>query len=208
VSGDPTLWQRGDCRPLLLRGVLRVYADRIVQAAEFCVTQLEPFQFTWILADMCGWYRNAKFILEINGPGEAVMTEFRHLQTLLDTGRLVAQHNESTNARDDLELVGGYGERKRRPPSPLMNVRNYLYHRPDAFGAQYNQHWKTTAVNKPAIMTQLGDQYMMSKLIINSVQAIGEMKTLTRKGGYIEADGKAKDDRAVALALGVRCWID
>ncbi len=34
------------------------------------------------------------------------------------------------------------------------------------------------------------------------------MKTLTRKGGYIEADGKAKDDRAVALALGVRCWID
>src|SRR5262249_5562356 len=148
------------------------YSDRLVQCAEFCTPTVEPFQFTWIIADLCGWYKNARFILEINGPGEAVMTEFRHLQTLLDTGKIQPHRYEEDTAEgtdDDFRNRGG-----RRPPSPLLNIRNYLYHRPDAFGAQYNIHWKTNQQNKTAILTQLGDQFMMGKLIINSVYALAE----------------------------------
>jgi hypothetical protein len=209
VAADPAYGSGPDADRYCCQ-VLRVYSDRLVQCAEFCTPTIEPFQFTWVLADLCGWYKNAKFILEINGPGEAVMTEFRHLQTLLDTGRLVAAaYSEQTEA--DLEVMGGFGEMqraRRRPPSPLVNVRNYLYHRPDAFGSQYNVHWKTSQNNKPVIMTQLGDQFLIGKLVINSVGAVDELKTLTRTGGQILADGKNKDDRAVALALGTRCWID
>src|SRR5262249_18308353 len=89
VAADPAYASR-DTPDRFCAQVLRAYSDRLVQVAEFCTTTIEPFQFSWIIADLCGWYKNARFILEVNGPGEAVLTEFRHLQTLLATGRLVA----------------------------------------------------------------------------------------------------------------------
>jgi hypothetical protein len=205
VAADPAYGSSETADRYCLQ-VGRCYADRIVQVAEYCVANVEPFQFTWVLADLCGWYKNARYILEVNGSGEAVATEFRHLQTLLDAGKMVRAAEGAEEGEEDLETMGGM--RQRRPPSPLANVRTYLYHRPDALSGSYAFHWKMTQSNKPTVMTQLGDQFMLGKLIINSVQALGEMKTLTKKGGQIEADGKAKDDRAVALALMIRAWID
>jgi len=43
------------------------------------------------------------------------------------------------------------------------------------------------------------------------VPALTELQTLVRlENDYssIEADGKHHDDRAIALAMGVRCWLD
>jgi hypothetical protein len=96
---------------------------------------------------------------------------------------------------------------KNRIKSPLRNVRDYLYHRADTLTGTYNVQWKM-GQNKPVIMTQLGDQFMIGKLVVYSVPALWEMKRLVRDGMSIEGDGSAKDDRPVALAMGVRCWID
>ena len=57
-------------------------------------------------------------------------------------------------------------------------------------------------------MTQLGDHYMMGNLVVNSIPCLDEMRHLARKGDQIEAEGSNKDDRAIALALCVRAWID
>jgi hypothetical protein len=198
VAADPA-YASSDTADRFCLQVVRLYADRLVQVAEFAVRNMQPFQFTWVLADLCGWYGNCRYILEINGPGEAVMTEFRHLKTLLDTGKLVAprQDDEADDPQDG-----------RRPPSPLANVSQYLFHRPDAISGSWSIQWKTTAFNKPVLMNSMGDHYMMGNLVVNSVPALAEMKKLVRKGMQIEADGNAKDDRAVALALGTRVWID
>jgi hypothetical protein len=182
--------------------ILRCYADRLIQCAEFCVAQLPPFQATWVLLDLCGWYRNARWIVEIDGPGEAVMGEFRHLKTLLDTGRLKPPPGT------DEEIERSPEEERKRSRSWLQNVREYLYHRPDALTSGYNMQWKTTGINKPVIMTQLQDHFLMDHLVINSVPALHEMRKLVRDDTQIEGEGKHKDDRPVALAMGVRCWLD
>lgn len=204
VAADPA-YGASDTADRFCVEVLRCYSDRLEQVAEFCTTACEPFQFTWVLADLCGWYGSCRWILEIQGPGAAVMTEFRHLQTLLSTGKL-AMPGVEPDEEPGIDPATG---RPRRPaPSPLANVRTYLYHRPDALSGSYNIHWQTSHTTKPPMMAAFGDYFLMGQLIVNSVQAHVEMKTLVRKGISVEADGNKKDDRPLALAMGVRAWID
>jgi len=177
---------------------LRCYGDRLVQVAEFCVPNIAPIQFTWVIADLCGWYNNCRWIIELNGPGAAVMGEFRNMQTLLSQGLLAAPPEDPDETEDAA---------KKRSKSALRNVRDYLYHRPDALSASYNLQFKM-GQNKESVMTQFADQFLIGQLIINSVPALWEMRKLVRKGMSIEADGSGKDDRPVALALGVYAWLE
>jgi hypothetical protein len=201
VAADPS-YGRGKNSDRHCIQVFRCYADKLVQVAEFCLAQIPPFQLTWILLDLCGWYGYARWIVEIDGPGEAVMTEFRHLRTLLDTGKLAGPWEEEEAQPSDGEAP------RRRPRSPLRNVRDYLYHRPDALTPTFNQQWKTTNINKPVIMTQLQDHFLMEHVVINSVMCLYEMRHLVRVDSQIEAEGTYKDDRPMAAAMGVRCWLD
>jgi hypothetical protein len=170
--------------------VFRVYADGMDQVAEFISPTIKTYQFTWIIAHLAGLYANARLILEINGPGEAVLTEFRNLKTQLSAG-LITPKDENQNIRN-----------------VLLNVRNYLYTRADSMGGGAQLHWKTTATNKLVIFNQFRDGFSIGQIRIRSVECLEEMKKIVQDGISIKGEGSAKDDRVMACALATRGWID
>ena len=170
--------------------VCRVFADGIDQVAEFCTTQMRPYQFAWVIAHLCGAYSNARLLMEINGPGEAVFTEFRHIQTLITS----AQYK---NKVEELGLKNIF-----------QNIRNYYYKRADSLGAASALHWKTNWNNKAAIYTTMRDNFSLGTLKIRSSECIREMSHIVQTGVNIEGEGNNHDDRPMALCLAVRAWVD
>jgi hypothetical protein len=169
--------------------VCRCYADRLVQVAEYCTTRPETFQIAWVMAHLAGSYKNVWINLEVSGPGYAVMEELRHLKQLLASGALT-----STASAADPEVFGA--------------VRWYLYHRPDSMSAGYVYNWKTTADNKLTICNQLRDSYTLRQVRVRSIPLLDEMTHVVQDGGKIEASGRKKDDRVMAMALATKAWIE
>lgn len=183
--------------------VCRLYSDKIVQVAEFCDPNVQPFQFAWVLIHLCGWYEDCRYILELNGSGEAVFTEMRHLKTLLETGRLYPQR-ASANDPTPEEI-----ENEQSWRNMLAKIRQYLYRRADSLtGGAFAIHMKTTLESKFTFMTQMADRFMLDQFEVNSVRALGEMRTLRKDGRSIQPETKRKDDRVVTLGLATRAYID
>lgn len=169
--------------------VLRCYADKIEQVAEFASPSVQPHQFAWVLASLMGWYGRSRLMLEINGPGVAVWQEYSGLKRILTNGYLRKE-------ADELGLKNFF-----------VNCKNYLYSRPDALiPGQGSVHWKTTGVNKVAMMERLRDFLTNGGLILRSQEVIDEMRTVTRDGDSIRSEGADHDDRVLALAMGILCW--
>lgn len=189
VGADPAVGESEWSGDLFAIQILRCYADRVVQVAEFADTDLIPYQFAWILGHLLGYYKNVWLNLEVNGPGSTVFQGLRHLRQLMNTtAKIETKERGLTNIFD--------------------NVRQYLWHRPDSMGAQYAYHTKTNQDLKRQIFIQVKDALSTHSLEVKSVKAYEEMHTIIREGGWIGADGTKKDDRTMALALAVRHWID
>lgn len=200
LSGDPA-YSGSEESDFFVATVCRVYGDRIVQVAEFATRNMADYQFAWVMAYLANMYGNCRMILEINGPGEAVLTEFRHLRTMLETGKFsISRKNDPLSAEDQ--------EHNQRFKTFLRGVGDYMYHRPDSFSGGYNAQWKTTGALRETIMIQLRDQLILGALKVRSHEALFQMKRLRQEARMIQPEGKTKDDRAVALAMAVRCWID
>jgi len=170
--------------------VMRCYADKVNQVAEYATDAPESYQITWVMAHLAGCYRNVWLNLEVNGPGRAIMQEMKNLKNLLDNGYL-KQAAEEVGARE-----------------VFMAVRWYLYHRPDSPGPGYLYGWQTTADNKITIYNQLRDTYALRQISIRSVPMLTEMERIVQDGSDIGAQGRSKDDRTFAAALGVKAWIE
>ncbi len=169
--------------------VLRCYADRLEQVAEYCTSDINTYQFAWVIAHLAGAYKNVMVNLEITGPGQAVWNEIQNMQ------RMGIRPDLAPGAFDDI----------------LANISFYLYHRPDSLGGGYNYHWKTTADTKERMMSHLKDEFERGVLKLNSVPAIEEMRTIVRDGSDIKASGRAKDDRVISLGLAVMAfkeWVE
>lgn len=168
--------------------VLKCYADKVEQVAEFASPSVPAHQFAWLCASLCGWYKYCYFILEINGPGEAVWQEYRSLP------RILQGYNKKAAEERGLRNI-------------FTNVRNYIYQRADSLGAGSVLQFKTQSQTKVAIMERLRDFHSNGTLLIRSAAALEEMRTVTRSGDQIRAEGSTnKDDRAISLALGCRAW--
>ena len=190
IGADPAYGSSDDADRYCAQ-IFRVYADGMDQVAEFVSPTVRTYQFTWIIAHLAGLYANAKLILEINGPGEAVLTEFRNLRTQLQTG-----------------MLNGTKEEKQGVKNVLLNVRNYLYTRADSLGGGGALHWKTTGQNKLVIFNQLRDGFSLGQIRVRSLECLEEMKKIVQDGITIKGEGSAKDDRVMAAALATRAWID
>lgn len=172
--------------------VLRCYADGIDQVAEYAWPLIDTRQFAWVIASLEGWYSGEKSIVyrivEINGPGEATWRELISLKQQLAHGYFGTQ------------LV------ERGLQNIQRNVRNYLYQRSDSQHPGQAYQWKTATQLKVAILERLRDFTNNGMLRIKSLDTLEEMRTITREGDEIGAQGQAKDDRVMSLAMGVRCW--
>jgi hypothetical protein len=172
--------------------VLRCYADGVEQVAEYAFPLVNTSQFAWVIASLLGWYAGERnevyFILEINGPGEAVWNEMRSLKHHLQRGY----------QREEVD--------ERGLKNIFRNVRDYIYNRSDSMSAGFAWQWKTQTQLKVAIMERLRDFTGNGKMVLRSQDTLEEMKSVAREGDSIKAQGSKKDDRVIALAMGIRCW--
>jgi len=161
--------------------VFRVYADGLEQVACFATSELNTYQFAWIIAHLAGAYKNSTLNLEINGPGQAVINELKNL-------RRQAAAMGSALGKDLMDVYA--------------NMQNYIWRRNDTLGGMSNSiGWLTTSATKERMLTYMKDFFERGMMDIYDMDTIEEMKTMVRDGGSIEASGRNKDDRVIAAAL-------
>ena len=161
--------------------VFRVYADGLEQVASFATSELNTYQFAWIIAHLAGAYKNSTLNLEVNGPGQAVINELKNL-------RRQAAAMGSAMGKDLMDVYA--------------NMQNYIWRRNDTLGGMSNTiGCLTTADTKERMLTYMKDFFERGMMDIYDMDTIEEMKTMVRDGGSIEASGRNKDDRVIATAL-------
>jgi hypothetical protein len=168
--------------------VFRCYADGMEQVAEFATSELNTYQFAWVIAHLAGAYKNSTLNLEVNGPGQAVINELRNLKRL-------AANMGGAMGRD---LMNVYG-----------SMSNYIWRRNDTLGGMSNSiGWLTTAATKERMLSYMKDYFERGMLDVYSTDLIEEMKTIVRDGSSIMASGRNKDDRVIATALAAAAYAE
>jgi hypothetical protein len=191
IGADPA-YGSGDGADKFCIEIFRAYADGMDQVAEFTSPHIKTYQFAWIIAHLCGVYGNARFLLELNGPGEAVLVEFRNLSQMLQNGLIHPKDQETTPSIKNI----------------LASVKTYLYTKQDVFSGNAAPHWRTSFQNKVVILNQFRDCFTLGQIKVVSTELLSEMEKIVQNGLEIKGDGNAKDDRVIASALATRAWID
>jgi hypothetical protein len=145
--------------------VYRCYADGLDQVAEFCTSELNTFQFAWVICYLAGAYRNSTLNLEVNGPGQAVINEMRNLK------------------RQATSMGGQEGKSLH---DVLGNMQHYLWRRNDNFGNVSNSiGWVTTHNSKERMLNYFKDYFERNMLQVYSTELLDEMKGIVRDQGTI-----------------------
>jgi len=163
--------------------VYRCYANGLDQVAEFATSEMNTYQFAWVIAHLAGAYKNSTLNLEINGPGQAVINEIRTLK------RMAVSMNNKMGS-DLMDVLG--------------NMSNYLWRRNDSLsGPSMSIGFLTTSSTKERMLAYMKDFFEREMMNVMSMDLLEEMKTIVREDGFIGAPGRAKDDRVIASALAV-----
>ncbi len=172
--------------------IFRCYADGIDQVAEYAYPLISTKHLAHVLAGVMAWYGNEPmsevyYILEIQGPGGAVMQELKSLRFQIDNGYAPLEEQGIKNI--------------------FRNVKQFIYSRPDALGGGGSAwHWKTSISNKVQVLEELRGFVGNEQMRIRSHDLVEEMKTIARDGDSIAAEGDMKDDRVLAAALAAHYW--
>lgn len=166
--------------------ILRCYSDKAVQVVELCTDDFaDTRQYTWAICHLAGFYGgprgNCMLSLELQGPGGAVWNEIINLR----------------------RLAGTYlaGDPRRQIFQVLTLIRDFLYKRQDSMGRPSVYQWQTNTKEKGRVLNQLKSYFNMDRIVINSTGCLEEFRKVTQSGDKIEAEGSAKDDRVMALAI-------
>jgi hypothetical protein len=157
------------------------------QVAEFATSELNTYQFAWLICYLAGAYTNSTLNLEVNGPGQAVINEIRNLKrqaNVLPPQQARELHNV------------------------LAHMSHYMWRRNDSFGISNSIGWVTTHSSKERMLNYLKDYFERGMLNIYSEECIDEMKGIVRDGGTIAAAGRSKDDRVIAAALAAAAYAE
>ena len=168
--------------------VFRVYADGLDQVAEFATSELNTYQFAWVIAHLAGAYKNSTLNLEVNGPGQAVINELKNLKRL-------AAAIQGPMAKDMMDVLG--------------SMQNYIWRRNDTMGGLSNSiGFLTTSSSKERMLSYMKDYFERGMMGIFSMDTLEEMKGIVREDGFIGAPGRGKDDRVIATALATIAWAE
>ena len=185
IGADPA-YGSSDWADRFCLSVWRCYADGMEQVAEFATSELNTYQFAWVISHLAGAYKNSTLNLEMNGPGQAVVNELRNLK------------------RQAMSVGGSYG---RDLMDVLGHMQNYLWRKNDTLSGPSNSiGWVTTSATKERMMSYFKDNFERGMMRVRSVDLIEEMKTVRRDGGSIMAAGRGKDDRVIAAALAAAAY--
>jgi hypothetical protein len=168
--------------------VARCFSDKLVQVAEFVSPVISTYQCAWVLAHLCGYFRNVMPLIELNGPGEAVFNQLNDLRT--QTAQMAA------SASGDIDLRNVF-----------TAMRSFLYKRADSIGGQgYAREWRMSGNNKPPLLSGFKDSFELNRHVLNSLPLLEEMRHIVIDGGSIGAMSGHKDDRVIAAALAHEAW--
>ena len=113
--------------------VFRCYSDGMEQVAEFATSEMNTYQFAWVIAHLAGAYKNSTLNLEVNGPGQAVLNEIKNL-------RRQAASMGNKMGKDLMDVFG--------------SMSNYIWRRNDTMGGISNSlGWLTTAATNERMMS-------------------------------------------------------
>jgi hypothetical protein len=161
--------------------VFRCYADGLDQVAEFATSEMNTYQFAWVIAHLAGAYKNSTLNLEVNGPGQAVINEIRNLKRMASSMGGPVGHGL-------LDVLG--------------SMQNYIWRRNDTLGGISNSiGYLTTSSTKERMLNYMKDYFEREMMGIYSMDLLEEMKGIVRDNGYLGAPGRGKDDRVIATAL-------
>ena len=168
--------------------MLRCYADRIVQVAEVGSASWTEQQFAWVIAHLTGWYGDCMLNLEMQGPGATVYNELWNLKYR------AASFTAKDPRLEAFDVVG--------------RVRDYLYKRQDSIHGNFAYQWQTNAREKIRMMSTLRGYFEREMVEINSPACLQQFRNVHRNGDQIGGEGRAKDDRVIALAIAGVAWND
>lgn len=192
IGGDPSGGGGGEADDHSIQ-VLRCYADRVVQVAEFQDNSMLTYQFAWVLAHLCGAYRDHLANIEVTGIGAAVPAEVRNLRMLAQRGIIQAE----AGSDQIMNFIGA--------------VRWFLYQRSDTLGGAGNViNWKTNSDNKHEIYSGLRDSLMLRRVELRSIRLVEQMQAVIEdEGGWIGAgpDTGLNDDLVSAVVLAHHTWV-
>ena len=161
--------------------VFRCYANGLDQVAEFATSELNTYQFAWVIAHLAGAYKNSTLNLEVNGPGQAVINEIRNLKRMASA----------------MGGPMGYGLM-----DVLGSMQNYIWRRNDTLGGLSNSiGYLTTSSTKERMLNYMKDYFEREMMRVFSMDLLEEMKGIVRDDGFLGAPGRGKDDRVIAAAL-------
>jgi len=168
--------------------VFRCYSDGMEQVAAFATSELNTYQFAWVIAHLAGAYKNSTLNLEVNGPGQAVINELKNLK------------------RQAAAMAGDMG---RHLMDVYGSMSNYIWRRNDTMGGMSNSiGWLTTTQTKERMLSYMKDYFERGMMAVYDMDTLDEMKTITREGGSISASGRNKDDRVIASALSAAAYAE
>lgn len=173
--------------------VLRCYADKVVQVAEFQSNRPLTYQLAWVLAHLAGSYRDHLANLEVTGVGAAVLPEVRNLRQLAERGIIAGE----PGSQRILDYIGA--------------VRWFLYKRPDTLGGAGNViAWKANSDNKHHTYSELRDSLMLRRLEIRSPRLVQQLQSIVEDEGWLGAgpDTGENDDLVSALVLAHHAWVE
>ena len=161
--------------------VFRCYANGLDQVAEFATSELNTYQFAWVIAHLAGAYRNSTLNLEVNGPGQAVINEIRNLKRM-------ASAMGGPQGHGLMDVLG--------------SMQNYIWRRNDTLGGLSNSiGYLTTSSTKERMLNYMKDYFEREMMRVFSMDLLEEMKGIVRDNGFLGAPGRGKDDRVIASAL-------
>jgi hypothetical protein len=169
--------------------ILRCYADQAVQAAEVASSEWTDQQFAWVIAHMCGWYGDIMLSLEMQGPGSAVYNELNNLRR---RAQLFPRGDPRAGAFD---VIG--------------NVRDYLWKKQDTIEGNFTAYqWQTNQREKIRMFSTTRGYWERDALHVFSPRCLQQFKNIHRNGDQIGGEGRAKDDRVIALCIATVAWND
>jgi hypothetical protein len=192
IGGDPSGGGGGDANDHALQ-VFRCYADRLVQVAEFQSNKPLTYQFAWVLAHLCGAYKDHLANIEVSGVGAAVLPEVRNLRQLAQRG--IIQADQDSNSI--LNMIGA--------------VRWFLYRRADTLGGAGNViAWKANQDNKQWIYSELRDSLMLRAIEFRSIRLVKQLQAIVEDEGWLGAgpDTGEGDDLVSASVLAHHTWVE
>jgi hypothetical protein len=202
--------------------VWRVFADKLVQVAEWADSIPETRHCAWVTAYMAGQYQNCRINIDLTGGiGAAVMQAFDDLRVRMrsemyqDEIRKLAEKEMAENrsrreAEGKLPSIGHNQGPKWELDDFLPAANWHLYRRIDSPGPGFAYNTKLGVDLKFRMMNILRDSWVTNLIEVRSIPLLDEMANVVQTRGDIgaSAPGRQRDDRTFGMALANWTWVE